>query len=79
MADVLEKGTTFQVVVSPLKQKSGTFVGYQIEDETQAGPMVSSATLLGFFYMLVQGFKHLHLQKVGQATQVLMPKTTYYK
>jgi hypothetical protein len=33
--------------------------------------MVSRATLLGFFYMLVQGFKHLHLQKVGQATQVL--------
>jgi hypothetical protein len=79
MAKVLEKGTTFQVVVSPLKQKSGTCVGYQIEDETQASLMVSRATLLGVFYMLLQGFKHLHLKKVGQATQVLTPKTAYYK
>jgi hypothetical protein len=79
MAEVLEKETTFQVVVSPLKQKSGTSVGYQIEDEIQASPMVSRATLLGVFYTLVQGFKHSHLQKVGQATQVLTPTTAYYK
>jgi hypothetical protein len=78
MEEVLEKGTTFQVVVSPSKQKSGTCVGYQIEDKTQASPMVSRATLLGLFYILVQGFENLHLKKVGPATQVLTPKTTYY-
>jgi hypothetical protein len=51
MMEMLDKETTFQMVVRPSKQKSQKCVRYQIKDETQANIMVPRATLFGGFYM----------------------------